>query len=393
MKILIAHNFYQHRGGEDAVVEAEADLLRKNGHDVETYCRHNDELQGMPLAASAVSAIWSSRSAGEAERICRRFQPDLIHVHNTFPLISPALYWMAERLRIPVVQTLHNFRLVCPQAMLLRDGRVCEDCLGKLPWRAVARKCYRESVMQSAVSALMLTAHRAIGTFHERVTHYIALNPFSRDKFIEGGLPAERISVKPNFFASDRAPQWEARAGGLFVGRLSFEKGLDVLSGAAQRLSGCGMKVVGRGPLESETSRAFGAGYLGYRTQQEVVGLLQKSLYLVTPSTCYENFPLVVVEAFASGTPVIASRHGSFAALVEDGVTGLLFTPGDADDLAEKMAWAEAHPEEMKHMGRAARAEYERKYTPEENYRLLMHIYRRAMQEAHGERHAARRTA
>jgi glycosyltransferase involved in cell wall biosynthesis len=393
MKILIAHNSYQHRGGEDAVVEAEAALLQQRGHEIEIYARHNDELHGMPAAAAALGAVWSSRSAAEVDRICRRFRPDLIHVHNVFPLISPALYWAAARLEIPVVQTLHNFRLVCPQAMLLRDGKICEDCVGKVPWRAVVRKCYRESTLQSAVSFCTLTMHRALGTFNERISRFIALNSFCRDKFIAGGLPADRISVKPNFYANDCFPQWADRAGGLFAGRLSFEKGLDVLGAAAQSMSSCSVKVVGRGPLEEDVTSTFGRDYLGFRSQQEVVELLRQSLYLVAPSACYENFPLVVVEAFASGTPVIASRHGSYAALVEDGVTGMLFAPGDAQELAQKIAWADAHPEEMKQMGRRARAEYESKYTPAENYRLLMNIYHLALQESNGEQNAARQVA
>lgn len=389
MKILIAHNSYQHQGGEDAVVEAEVALLRQHGHEVEVYRRHNDELQHMSHASAAMSAIWSRQSASEGESVCKRVQPDVIHAHNTFPLISPSLYWMAERRRIPVVQTLHNFRFVCPQAMFLRDGKTCEDCLGKVPWRAVAHKCYRESAVQSAVSVGMLTAHRAIGTYRDRITRFIALNNFCRAKFIAGGLPADRISVKPNFFDSTVAPQWSERSGGLFAGRLSFEKGLDVLSGAAKKLDACGVKVVGRGPLEHEVRQVFQNNFLGFQPQPKVVELLGKALYLVAPSTCYENFPLVVVEAFASGTPVIASRHGSLAELVTDGVTGLLFTPGDPDDLATRIAWANAHPEEMKIMGQAARAEYENKYTPEQNYRILTGIYAEAMLGKYGDKRAA----
>lgn len=182
MKILIAHNAYQHSGGEDAVVDAEIALLRGYGHDVEVYQRHNDELETMPRANAVISAIWSRQSAHEMEHLCEIFQPDLIHAHNTFPLISPSFSWMAARRNIPVVQTLHNFRLLCSQAMFLREGKVCEDCLGKLPWRAVTRKCYRESTIQSAVVASMLATHRAIRTYRERVTRYIALNEFCRTK-------------------------------------------------------------------------------------------------------------------------------------------------------------------------------------------------------------------
>lgn len=389
MKILIVHNSYQHQGGEDTVVEAEAALLRRHGVEVDVYRRHNDELQQMSRAKAALSSIWSHESASEAEQRCRKFQPDIIHVHNTFPLISPSLYWMAERLRIPVVQTLHNYRFVCPQAMFLRDGKVCEDCVGKMPWRAIVHKCYRDSAMQSAVSVSMLAAHRAIGTYRERITRFIALSHFSREKFIAGGLPANRISVKPNFFVSRDVPQWEERQGGMFAGRLSFEKGLDVLSGAARLLESCAVKVVGKGPLEQDVKQVFQSNYLGFRPQGQLIDLLRKALYLVAPSTCYENFPLVVVEAFANGTPVIASRHGSFAELVKDGVTGLLFTPGDAADLATRISWADAHPEEMKRMGQAARKEYETRYTPERNYQLLSEIYRQVLMQEYGEKHAA----
>lgn len=385
MKILIAHNAYQQSGGEDAVVNAEIALLRRYGHDVEVYRRHNDELKSMPKAVAATSTIWSLRAASELERLCEMFEPDLIHAHNTFPLISPSFSWMAERKNIPVVQTLHNFRLLCPQATFLRNGQVCEDCLGKLPWRAVTRKCYRDSSLQSAVAVGMLAIHRGIGTYRDHITHYIALNAFCRNKFIEGGLPADRIRIKPNFVASSAAPVWENRQGSVFIGRLSPEKGLVVLIDAMRKLHSSSIQVVGSGPLENLVRQAFRSNYLGFRSHAQVLELLHTVQFLIAPSTCYETFGLALVEAFACGTPVIASRHGAFAELVKDGVTGLLFNPGDASDLAEKIAWAESHPEKMLKMGQAARAEYEAKYTPQRNYKMLIGIYEDAIGKAHGE--------
>ncbi len=380
MKILIAHNAYQHRGGEDAVVEAEEKLLRSYGNETLLYQRHNDELQEMPKLKAAVSAIWATQSARELEAQCKEFQPDVIHAHNTFPLISPSIYWVAQKFHIPVVQTLHNFRLLCPQAMLLRDGTICESCIGKLPWRAVTHKCYRDSTVQSAVLSGMLSLHRAMGTFRKKVMLYIATNAFCRDKFIAGGLPPDRLRIKPHFVDNPNGePQWEKREGALFIGRLSREKGLDLLMQACGQLESHAIKIVGNGPLEDKVAAAFGKHYLGYRDRREVLQLLGSTEFLVAPSTCYETFGLVGIEAFSCGTPVITSRRGSLGELVKDGVTGLLFTPDDAQDLARKIAWARAHPEAMREMGRTARIEYLSRYTPQRNYQMLMEIYQEAI--------------
>lgn len=388
MKILIAHNSYQLSGGEDAVVDAEIVLLRSYGHEVAIYRRHNNELHQMSRQAAAASTVWSRRSASEVNSVCKIFRPDLIHVHNSFPLISPSIYWMAARNKIPVVQTLHNFRLLCPQAMFLREGKVCEDCLGKLPWRAVTRKCYRESTLQSFVVFGMLAAHRSIGTYRHKVTRYIALNVFCRNKFIQGGLPAEQICIKPNFVASGEPADRGFRRGGLFVGRLSTEKGLTVLMEALRTSRAADIDVIGTGPLQPLVAEAFGAHYLGFMPMNEVLPRMSMAQFLIVPSIWYETFGLVVIEAFACGTPVIASRIGALEEIVQDGVTGLLFNSGDATDLAAKITWAESHPEQMLVMGQAARAEYMAKYTPERNYKILIDIYNDAIKATYGEHHA-----
>lgn len=389
MKILIAHNVYQYRGGEDTVVEAEIALLRSHGHNVELYSLHNDALKQMPRAAAAIAAIWSRHSACDIAAACDRFQPDVIHAHNTFPLISPSLYWTAWRKQVPVVQTLHNFRLICPQAIFLRNGKICEDCIGKLPWRAVRHKCYRESAAQSAVAASMVAIHRLLGTYRDRVTRYIALTTFARDKYVEGGLPADRIRIKPNFVSSSGSPRWVERQGGLYVGRLSSEKGLDTLAQAVQRLEDPDLAVIGQGPLEALAQQTFGTHYLGYRTLEQILQRMQTARYLVVPSICYENSPRTIVEAFSCGLPVIASRLGALATIVHEGVTGLLFEPSNPLDLAAKIAWAQAHPAEMVRMGQAARAEYEAQYTPERNHEILMDIYEDAIAATKIQRHAA----
>lgn len=376
----MVHNAYRQRGGEDSVVEAELALLRSRGHAVETYFRHNDEMGSISSAAAAQQTLWSSRTTHDLAEAIFGFRPDIIHVHNTFPLISPSLYWAAARAQIPVVQTLHNFRLTCLNGLLLRDGRVCEDCLGHLPWRGVTHRCYRDSVAPSAVLASMLTLHRAMGTYRDKVARYIALNDFSRRKFIEGGLPAERIVVKPNF-VDFPAPPAMSRKDFLFVGRLSVEKGVSTLARAMALSPDVRLRVAGDGPEAALLEGVSNIARLGNQPKEIIQRELTEAAALVVPSICYENFPRTIVEAFACALPVIASRIGALAELVRDGETGLLFEAGNPRDLADKMAWALAHPERMAAMGRTARTQYEAEFSANENYRQLVRIYEGAIEE------------
>lgn len=381
MRILFAHNAYQHQGGEDRVVESEIALLRAHGHEVAEYRRDNSEITEMPRPALAANTLWSRRAAHEADRLIAEFLPDVVHAHNTFPLISPALYWAAQRAGVPVVQTLHNFRLICLNAIFLRGGNVCEDCTGRLPWRGVARKCYRASAAQSAVLAGMLVLHRGLGTYRNKVARYIALNNFCRSKFIEGGLPAGRIAVKPNFVdwvevdPHSSSFRESERQGLLFVGRLAPEKGVGVLARAAALLPNSCLRVAGDGPEAHLLEGVTGITRLGNLAGDAVRREMGSAVALVLPSLWYENFPRTIVEAFACGLPVIASRIGALVELVRDGETGLLFEPGNPRDLADKMAWTLAHPERMMEMGRRAREQYETEFSAEVNYRMLMDIY------------------
>ncbi|AXS80117.1 glycosyltransferase family 4 protein [Dechloromonas sp. HYN0024] len=378
LKVLLVHNAYQLRGGEDSVVEAELTLLRGHGHEVEVFQRHNDELKTVPRLQAAADTIWSLHSAKGLSELIGRFKPDVVHFHNTFPLISPAAYWAVRSAGLPVIQTLHNFRLHCPQASYLRNGRMCEDCLGHLPWRGVLRSCYRGSTSQSAVLVGMTAIHRALGSYRSKVTRYIALNDFCRRKFIEGGLPAERIAVKPNFVDFSPPPQGK-REGFLFVGRLSFEKGVDAMVRAWALMDSGNLRVAGTGPEANLLDGQRNLTALGALSGDAVIGEMVRSLALVLPSICYDSFPRTLVEAFACALPVIATRLGPLADLVEDGVTGLLFEAGNADDLAQKLTWAQANPEAMASMGRNARARYEAEFSAEPNYRQLIAIYNDAI--------------
>ena len=380
LRVLVVHNAYQQKGGEDSVVESEMAMLRSQGNQVAFYSRHNDDIPRMRPLALVAQTLWSSRSETEIKRFIADFRPEVIHVHNTFPLISPSLYWAANAAGVPVVQTLHNFRFFCQQAMFQRDKNICEDCLGKLPWRGVVRGCYRDSVAQSAVLGGMLALHRGLGTYRHKVTRYIALNEFCRTKFIEGGLSGKRIVVKPNF-VDYPAPPVQERSGFLFVGRLSAEKGIATLAQAAGLVPNVMLRVAGSGPEQHLLKGITNVRLIGSVANREISHEMHAASALLMPSIWYENFPRTLVEAFASGLPVIASRMGAMAELVEEGKTGLLFTPGSATDLATKMAWAEANPEAMRQMGKRARLEYEAKYTPERNYEQLMAIYGAAISE------------
>ncbi|MFT3857420.1 MAG: glycosyltransferase family 4 protein [Aquabacterium sp.] len=383
-RVLMVHNAYQQRGGEDSVVESETALLRAHGHEVELYLRHNDDVDGISRASLAVQTVWSRRTEDDISALITRFRPDIVHVHNTLPLVSPSVFWTAHRMQCAVVQTLHNFRLMCPQAMFLREGKVCEDCLGHVPWRGVMRGCYRQSVVQTAALSGSIVWHRMLGTYDKTVTRFIALSEFSRRKFIEGGLPADRICVKPNFVDDVGAPDETApRAGGLFVGRLSHEKGVEVLLQALKQpaASGARVEVIGSGDFERAMRDQLGQAFLGYLPVGDILERLRGAAYLLLPSLCYENFPRTLAEAYCSGVPVIASRLGAMAELVQDGQTGLLFTPGDAADLAAKIAWAEAHPQAMRDMGRRAREIFVARYSPEPNHRRLTEIYDQALAE------------
>lgn len=381
-RVLLIHNVYQHRGGEDTVVEAEAALLMQHGVDVAVYQRHNDELHALPKWQAAAQALWSRRTVAEVSDQIAHFRPDVVHVHNTFPLVSPSVYWAAARAGVATVATLHNFRLLCPQAMLLRDGQVCRQCVGQVPWPAIQHRCYRGSVAQSAVAAAVLQGHRWLGTWASKVGRYIALTDYARELFIAGGLPPAKVVVKPNFIDLPDTAVDTRRHGLLFVGRLSAEKGVQVLAEAARRSPLAEpLSVLGDGPARAALENLPGVNLLGHATLDGVVAQMRAARALVLPSIWIENFPRTLVEAMACGLPVIASRLGAMATLVEDGRTGLLFSPGDAIDLRAKLDWAMANPEALAAMGRAARADYELRFQGGTNVQQLMDVYRAAMRE------------
>lgn len=361
------------------MARAEASLLEARGHRVIRYSLHNDEIPKMGRFALAKATVWNSTVYRELGGLLRQERPDLIHFHNTFPLISPAAYYAAREAGVPVVQTLHNYRLICPNGLLFRESRPCELCVGKaMAWPGIVYSCYRHSRSATAVTAAMLAWHRAHGTWTGAVDMYIALSEFSRHKFIEGGLPANRIMVKPNFLNTDPGLGDHAGEFALFIGRLSPDKGVDTLITAWRQLRrALPLKVVGDGPLQGKIDHStMDVEWLGHLTRDRVILLMKQAAFLILPSKVYENFPLTILEAFATGLPVITSGHGALAEIVHEGQTGRLFRAGDATNLASTVEWALGHREEMAAMGRRARVEFKAKYTAERNYDILMRAYR-----------------
>jgi glycosyltransferase involved in cell wall biosynthesis len=381
MRILSIHNRYQIRGGEDESRESEERLLREMGHDVQAYEENNERVQELGAMKTAMRTVWSQESYRTVKHTLRTSQFDLVHVQNFFPLISPSVYYAAKSEGVPVVQTLRNYRLLCPNGLFFRDGQVCESCVGKsVPYPGVVHGCYRESQMATGAVAAMISVHRAMDTWLKMVDVYIALTEFARQKFIASGFPADKIIVKPNFVHPDPGVGQGSGGYALYVGRLSVEKGLDTLLDAWAKLdTPMPLKIVGEGPLAPQVAalaqRLPQVEWLGRQPIARVHALMGEAKMLVFPSKWYETFGRVAVEAFAKGTPVIASNIGAIAELVEHGSTGLHFQPGNADDLATQVTWALQNPAQLAQMRLAARAEFEAKYTPQENYRRLMEIY------------------
>jgi glycosyltransferase involved in cell wall biosynthesis len=399
MKVLLVHNFYRSSSpsGEDAVYQNEKELLTTRGVEVVSYERSNDEITGGPTAA--LGTIWSARSYDELKAIISRERPDIAHFHNIWYLISPSAYHACKEAGVPVVQTLHNFRMFCTNGLLMRDGKVCEECVGGVPWRGVWYGCYRNSRLYSLPVVFSQAVHRTKKTWTRFIDGYIALTEFGKRKFIQCGLPEKRVFVKPNFLSDVVSFSAPPQDYAVFIGRFSREKGIEVLISALNSLepsspggpTNFSFKLIGDGPLMTELRRqaedrniGTRIEFTGRKTFAETMDILSKARFLVMPSVCYENFPLAIREAFACGRPVIASNLGAMAELVEEGGTGLLFEPGNPRDLADKISWMIGNEAACLKMGRNARAEFLKRYTAGRNFDMMMEIYARTIEAAKG---------
>ena len=379
-RVLLVHNRYREPGGEDATFESERDLLTSKGHEVETLEFDNRDVDHLPALRTAAEAVWCPSSKARVADAVRSFSPHVVHFHNTFVRLSPAGFWACKALRVPVVQTVQNYRMLCANALLLRNGAPCEDCLTRsIPWPGIVHRCYHDSSLQSAVVAAIGTAHRLIGTYARKVDAFIAVSEFARRKLIQGGLPETKLFVKPNFVTDTGAGEHRGRFC-LFAGRLSPEKGLTPLLNAWRLLDGrIRLLIAGSGPLESMMrTPPAGVEYVGGKSRAEVLALMRDASLAVVPSICYENFPVTIAEAFSVGLPVAASRLGAMEDILKDEAAGWLFRPNDPEDIARTVTAAWNGNVERARKGQQARADFEKKYSPERNYEMLLRIYSRA---------------
>jgi glycosyltransferase involved in cell wall biosynthesis len=381
MRVALFHNRYAQRGGEDAVVETEAELLRKAGCEVALFT-----VESAPLLRSRAARVgaalrlrWNPQMAERVARFLSAHPADVAHVHNFFPLLSPSVHATLRSLGVPVVQTLHNYRLVCANGLFLRGGRPCEECAVRGPWRAVRHGCWRGSRIATAVWAEATAAQRRWGTWAACVDRFVAPSSFVKRKLAAAGLPADRIVVKPNPVPDPGEPGAPGR-GAVYVGRLSHEKGLALLLDAWRTLPGAPeLAIAGAGPdeamLRARARGIPGVRFLGEVARERVPELLAGAAFAVAPSLCYEAFPVSVAEAMASGRAVVASDAGAMAELVEPGGNGLLFRSGDAASLASACRRLLEDAGLVAALGREARARYASELAPPQATQRLLALY------------------
>lgn len=382
MRILLAHNHYQNPGGEDEVFRSEKELLEGQNHEVHVVTRSNSEAGRVKALGKAAQTLWSRESFGEIEKVVVERDIDIAHFHNTHFMISPSAYAGCKRHGVPVIHTLHNYRLVCPGGLLYRDGAASEECLGKtIPVRGIAAGCYRNSIAQTFFTYATHALQRTLATRREQVDRFITLSEHARRYFVRAGIPERLLVTKPNFVHPDPG-RGEGRGNFfLFVGRLVPEKGTETLLEAWRDLD-VPLKIAGAGPLSSSVARLAESSpsvdYLGSLANEAVLELMKDATALIIPSEWPEPFGRVVIEAFAVGTPVIASDIGGLSEIVEEGRTGYLFDPGSALSLRAAVKKLQNSPD-LNAMRRSCRREFEDRYTAERNYELLISIYEDAM--------------
>jgi len=394
LRVLQVHNKYRPGwGGEDTVAALEADLLRQNGHEVERLSAWTGELEGanaLKMIGAGFGAVWSSRGYSATKQAISRFSPDILHVHNTFPLLSPSIFWAASNADVPVVQTLHNYRVACANALLLRDNKPCEDCVGKFPWPALRHRCYGSSFFRTAAVASKNVVHGWLGTFQTKVHAYVALTEFSREVMVRAGLPRERIFVKPNFTPAPAKLLTVRLPRVVYVGEIARPKGANLLLEAWARLAPAGhqLSIVGDGRERAELERRYAMNstitWHGRRSREKVMELVAASQWLVLPSLAYENCPMSVLEAFSVGTPVIVPNHGAFAVMVSHRQEGLLFSPGDAASLTSALGAAVDVPGgDWVQWSANAQSKYLNEYSEKASYGRLIFIYQKAIETFH----------
>lgn len=387
LRVLLVHNRYLQPGGEDVVVQAEAEMLKRHGHEVEYFGTSNEAMLGLSAISSAAITMWNGAARAKLAHAATPFHPDVVHFHNTFPFLSPAVYYAwPNGPRPAVVQTLHNYRLVCPAGTLMRAGKPCELCVGRFAWPGVVHACYRTGRGATLATATMVQAHHTMGTWARKVDAYIALTEFTREVFVRGGLPRNKIHVKPNFVAPDPGTGGQRGRHFLFVGRLEEGKGIRILMDAWRRLpDAMPLRIIGSGPLAEEVAEFArgrpGVEAMGQLPRERVMSELKTARALIVPMLWYENFPLAVCEAMATGCPVIASDLANVRAILDSGNAGVFFPAGNVNGLCQAVRAAIDDHSMLLRVAAGARAHYESNYTEDANYRMLRDIYAAAMRQ------------
>jgi len=382
MRVLLVHNFYRIPGGEDSVVREEFSLLRRNGVDVDLFSVSNDDIHGaLGALVAGLSLIYNPSALRALARKLAEFAPDVVHVHNFFPRLSPSIFDACRGAGIPVVMTLHNFRILCPAALLHPQQAFRERSLTHSCWWTVPRKVYRNSAVATLAVAAMVEFHKWNKTWPRKVDRFIALSNFAKDVFVKGGLPAERIVVKPNCIASPPALDGPPRRGALFVGRLDEQKGVPTLLKAWTDID-YPLTIIGDGPLADVVARAVNVRVLGRQPRAVVQKEMRAAKFLVLPSVGQEMFPITALEAFANRLPVICSDLASLSDIVSHGANGLTFVAGSARALADRVLWAINNPKALDEIGGRARSIFEQRYTSEANFEYLLRIYQAVISSA-----------
>ena len=387
MRILIIHNRYQQRGGEDSVFENESSLLKKYGNSVEQLIFSNEEINS-PISKikAGISSIYNKSSAKKLDNKIQIFKPDIIHVHNFFPIASPSIFYESQKHNIPIVMTLHNYRLICPNALLFRDGKVCEECINKeFAINGVMNGCYRDSKLQTFALATMSYLHKKTKTWENRVDKYIALTNFAKNKILNSSLKLKekQITIKPNY-VNDHGFELNKDDYLIFIGRLSKEKGVDILLNAFKN-SKRKIVIIGSGPMKDiveEYSKNYqNIEYLGFQQMDVIIQKLKKAKALIFTSVWYEGMPMTILESLSTGTPVVSTDIGGPAEIITNNKTGLIYKVGDVEDLQNSIEKLYSDNDFFKNLCINARKEFEDKFSEKQNYQKLINIYKEVIDE------------
>ena len=390
MKILVVHNRYRIRTGEDNTFDQEVELLKKYKNEVLTWTPDNRDIKltnFIDNAALGLNTIWSQSFHQTICQILDDFQPSIVHVHNIIPLVSPSIFYACKSQGIPVVKTIHNYRLGCPAVSFFRDGKVCELCLQKSLFQSIRYRCYRNSHLQTAAIAAMLQVHRWLKTWQNAVDGYIAVSQFLKDKLIEIGIPSQKIYLKPNFISANKSENTINQFGSyyIFVGRLIEEKGIRLLlQGYQLAKSQFPLVIIGSGELEDlvkkEAEKNPMIRYQGQQSKSQVLEWMQGAIALIFPSIWYECSPMTILEAYSRSLPVISTNIGSLAEMIKPHQTGLLFSPTTPQSLAKIIKKVESQPQEWIQLKQNLLGATNPIYFSELNYQCLMEIYKRVIE-------------